>query len=181
MHSLTKTAIVALLALDALALCSAGARLLTRPAEAQTITVDSRTNGYQIVGTRTVDGITSPPTNLVFMTQNNGGMFIGPQFPAGAVYHQVVDRYFDRDGNPIEATSRTHSVDADCNPGRRLPQDLVAQDDGKGGMPRFAMTRLPSEPTTGVKPITAEGLIKARLAMKPNPVSETQVAEAHGN
>src|ERR1044072_8964592 len=58
--------------------------------------------------------------------------------PEGAVYHQTVDRYFDKDGNPIKITSMTHAVDLDCHQGRRQ-QDLIAsiKDDGKGNVKFF--------------------------------------------
>lgn len=111
----------------------------------------------------------------------NGGIALvpcGQPQPTGAIFHQVVDRYFDADGNQLEVKSATHAIDADCQPGRRQ-QDLIAQDDGKGRV-QFAQTRLPSEPATGQKPVTKDGIIKATLAIKqtaPDP-AQTQLAEA---
>lgn len=55
--------------------------------------------------------------------------------PVGAVYHQVVDRYFDAGGKVVEVQSKTHAVRGDCHPGRREQgSELIAQDDGKGNV-----------------------------------------------
>lgn len=112
----------------------------------------------------------------------NGTFRIGPvpnPTPPGAIFHQVVDVYYDTDGNRLDTKSRTHVVDADCTPGRRLNQELIAQDDGKGNV-KFASLRLPSEPTIGVKPVTAEGRTKAMMAINRSvPIANpTQLAAA---
>jgi hypothetical protein len=73
-----------------------------------------------------------------------GTITAGPRQPEGALYHQVVDRYFDKDGNALDVKSATHIVDPDCSQGRRQ-QDLVASihDDGKGNV-RFGADEPPA-------------------------------------
>lgn len=123
-------------------------------------------------------------------TSNNGTIVINgyynlspqPKLPQGSLYHQVVDIYYDSDGNKLDIKSATHMIGYDCNRGlRRQDQELIAQDDGKGNV-QFASLRLASEPTTGVKPITQEGLVKARLAinnsLSPEP-TEIPIAKEH--
>ncbi len=95
--------------------------------------------------------------------------------PAGAIYHQVVDVFYDGDGNKLETKSYTHAVGADCHPGLRQ-EDLVVQDDGRGNV-KFQTTRLPSEPLTGVKPATPEGRTRAIMAIRAMPPAPVQLAE----
>lgn len=81
--------------------------------------------------------------NLVF---HSGPASFGPPTPEGAIFHQMVDRYFDKDGNQVEARSMTHVVDADCHSGRReeaIALKDVIHDDGKGNV-RFGL----EQPTT---------------------------------
>jgi hypothetical protein len=92
------------------------------------------------------------------------GSIPGP--PQGSFYHQVVDKYFDAQGNQIEVKSATHMVRYDCHSGAHptpQPEDLVVQDDGHGGV-TFAQLLMGNEPTTGQKPITAEDKVKVILA-----------------
>jgi hypothetical protein len=79
----------------------------------------------------------------------------GLNAPRNALYHQVVDRYYDASGQEIETSSASHVIGYDCHPGRRQ-QDLIVEDDGKGGTPRFVALLMGNEPTEGQKPITAE-------------------------
>lgn len=93
--------------------------------------------------------------------------------PNGAIFHQVVDRFYDADGNVVDTRSYTHAVNGDCHNGVRRQEDAIAQDDGKGNV-RFVATRLANEPATGVKPLSAEAkaIIKAFAAIKPAGDSE---------
>jgi hypothetical protein len=96
------------------------------------------------------------------------GSIPGP--PQGSFYHQVVDKYFDAQGNQIEVKSATHMVRYDCHSGAHptpQPEDLVVQDDGHGGV-TFAQLLMGNEPTTGQKPITAEDKVKVILAASSN-------------
>jgi hypothetical protein len=83
--------------------------------------------------------------------------------PPNALYHQVVDRYYDASGQEVETRSASHVVGYDCHSGRRQ-QDLIVQDDGKGGAPRFVALLMGNEPTEGQKPVTAEDKVKIILA-----------------
>ncbi len=120
-----------------------------------------------------------PQSNSGLVTITTGSYTIGqniiigtaaiPQLPVGAVFHQVVDRFYDRDGNVVKTASMTHAVGYDCNPGlRRQDQELMVQDDGKGNV-TFASPYLASEPREGVRPVTKEGIVKAQLAMARSP------------
>jgi len=107
--------------------------------------------------------------------------------PNGAVYHQVVDVYYDAAGKKVKTTSATHAVDpANCHPGRRQQdRDLLVEDDGKGGPVRFVDARLSNEPATGQPAVTAETKIRAMLASKAattpaplqTPASPTELAQ----
>jgi hypothetical protein len=81
------------------------------------------------------NGTVTADANPYVIVNGNGTVTLAPRPPEGAVYHQVVDRYIDRDGNPIEVRSKTHVVDMDCSPGRRT-NELVAgiHDDGRGNV-----------------------------------------------
>jgi hypothetical protein len=81
---------------------------------------------------------------------NSNGVLVaadpGPPPPTGALYHQVVDTYFDGAGNKLESHSATHAVGYNCHPGlRKQDQDLVVQDDGHGNV-QFTVALLPNEP-----------------------------------
>lgn len=55
--------------------------------------------------------------------------------PENSYYHQVVNKYFDRDGNEIQTTSSTHVVDPNyCRPGYEPNNPIVAMDDGEGNV-----------------------------------------------
>jgi hypothetical protein len=75
--------------------------------------------------------------------------------PPNALYHQVVDRYYDASGQEVETRSASHVIGYDCHSGRRQ-QDLIVEDDGKGGTPRFVALLMGNEPTEGQKAVTAE-------------------------
>lgn len=107
----------------------------------------------------------TPPGGQIFTIVS----FSDPPVPSGALYHQVVDVFYDGDGNKLATKSYTHVVGADCQPGlRREDHDLLVQDDGKGAV-RFIQARLPSEPAVGVRPVTAEGKVMAMLAVNRSP------------
>lgn len=70
---------------------------------------------------------------------NGNGNFsyisVASSAPTAAIFHQVVDRYFDADGKEIEVKSATHTVDPNCHPGlRRQSEQLIVRDDGKGNV-----------------------------------------------
>ncbi len=89
-----------------------------------------------------------------------------PPPPAGALHHQVVDVYYDADGQKLETHSYTHLVAYDCHNGLRRNEDLVAQDDGHGGV-TFTPLLLPSEPAKAApKPVSAEGRVRVMLAAR---------------
>lgn len=119
--------------------------------------------------------------NAAIVVGSTSGIVIPQLFAGaeGAVYHQAVDVYYDRDGNKLATTSATHAIDFNCQPGRRQQQeDLLVQDDGKGNV-RFVSARLPSEPATGVKPVTAEAKAKAIMAIRETQaLPPTQLAAA---
>lgn len=144
-----------------------------------TFTINGSSNGL------TTQRIVAASDNTLYIeTISNGGTRSlipysqsAQRPPEGALFHQVVDTWFDANGNQVKTASSTHTVDADCHGGRRLPPDLVAQDDGKGNV-RFTPLLLASEPTTGVKPVTAEGRVKAIMAARSAPVvAEPAAAE----
>ena len=83
--------------------------------------------------------------------------------PPNALYHQVVDRYYDAYGQEVETRSASHVIGYDCHSGRRQ-QDLIVEDDGKGGAPRFVALLMGNEPTEGQKAIPAEDKVKIILA-----------------
>ncbi len=87
--------------------------------------------------------------------------------PPNAFYHQVVDRYYDASGQEVETRSSSHVVGYDCHSGRRQ-QDLIVEDDGKGGQPRFVALLMGNEPTEGQKSITAEDKVKIIMAANKN-------------
>ena len=86
-----------------------------------------------------------------------------PNVPPNALYHQVVDRYYDAYGQEVETRSASHVIGYDCHSGRRQ-QDLIVEDDGKGGAPRFVALLMGNEPTEGQKAVTPEDKVKVILA-----------------
>jgi hypothetical protein len=148
-----------------------GAQSLVTTDPTVSINGGSSSNGLTIQ--RIITGSDNTPL-YVETTSSNGTRILTPYptaaqgAPSAALFHQVVDTWFDANGNPVKTASSTHTVDAYCQGGRRLPPDLVAQDDGKGNV-RFAPLLLASEPTTGVKPVTAEGRVKAIMATRSTP------------
>jgi hypothetical protein len=127
----------------------------------------------QSVWTVSGAGTTLTPLNNIIMGSGGTGFItLGnePPPPTGALYHQVVDIYFDGDGNKVETRSSTHAITSDCHGGRRV-EDFIAQDDGHGGV-KFAQSRLPGEPATGQKPVTAADKVKAMMAIKAEPAPQ---------
>ncbi len=121
------------------------------------------------VGTTQAMTLTPLNSNIIMSNGGTGFIMLGnePPPPTGALYHQVVDVYFDGDGNKVETRSSTHAITGDCHGGRRV-EDFIAQDDGHGGV-KFAQARLPGEPATGQKPVTAADKVKAMMAIKAPP------------
>lgn len=140
--------------------------LMTLPAEAQRLYQDVTISGPMMHAN----------SNMApYYRMNSDGTvsIVSPslqtQTPRDAIYHQVTDKWFDVNGSTVKTNSATHLVDAYCQPGvRRPPEEVIAVDDGKGNV-RFTPMLLASEPTTGVKPITAEGIVKAKLAANRSP------------
>jgi hypothetical protein len=131
-------------------------------------------------GTATVVSSNGTVGYAVYQTQV--GVFTLETAPPGSIYHQVVDVYYDAVGQKIEAKSATHLVTGDCTRQRRPdPNELIAQDDGKGNV-RFVSLLLSSEPTTGQKPVTAQDKVTAMPAYhRSPPTPETPVAERATN
>lgn len=166
---LARTAILSALALNALL----GVGMAVRAQSVSTVNANGTLPFYTTSGTATL-------SNAVFKSNANGTFtYIGapPQLPAGAIFHQVVDIYYDGDGNKVETKSYTHVVDADCHGGlRRQDQERIVQDNGKGGVV-FVQARLASEPMAGEKPVSREGVVRAMLAAKAGPVAEPAPAK----
>jgi hypothetical protein len=108
------------------------------------------------------NGVPINTVNAVYLA-NGDIVHSADHLPPNALYHQVVDRYYDASGQEVETRSSSHVVGYDCHSGRRQ-QDLMVEDDGKGGAPRFVALLMGNEPTEGQKAITAEDKVKIILA-----------------